>query len=75
LVLLVGEYSGREGLPAVFRRWAKAGIAVHTFDCHGHGKSEPHEEWDRFLVWDFNHLVRRRARMAMQYWYGKIPRV
>lgn len=52
-----GEYSGREGLPAVFRRWAKAGIAVHTFDCHGHGKSEPHEEWDRFLVWDFNHLV------------------
>lgn len=52
-----GEYSGREGLPDVFRRWAREGIAVHTYDCHGHGRSEPHEEWDRFLIWDFNHVV------------------
>jgi len=44
----------------VFRRWAAAGIAVHTYDCHGHGRSEPHEEWDRFLIWDFNHLVSSR---------------
>ena len=26
-------------------------------DCHGHGKSEPHAAEDRFLIWDFNHVV------------------
>lgn len=52
-----GEYSGRDGLPQVFRRWAADGIAVHTYDCHGHGHSDPQEEWDRFLIWDFNFLV------------------
>lgn len=52
-----GEYSARADLPNVFRSFAEAGIAVHTYDAHGHGNSEPFAEEDRFLIWDFNHLV------------------
>lgn len=53
----IGEYSARADLPKVFKHWAKAGIAVHTYDAHGHGHSEPKAEEDRFLIWDFNHIV------------------
>ena len=44
--------------PAVFERLAKAGIAVHSYDCHGHGRSEPQEERSRALIWRFHHVVR-----------------
>ena len=43
---------------AVFERLAKAGIAVHSYDCHGHGRSEPEEERSRALIWRFHHVVR-----------------
>ena len=43
---------------AVFGEIAKAGIAVHSYDCHGHGQSEPTEERDRALIWHFHHVVR-----------------
>ena len=42
---------------AVFKLLAEAGIALHAYDCHGHGRSEPTEERDRALVWKFQHLV------------------
>ena len=42
---------------AVFGEIAKAGIAVHSYDCHGHGRSEPLEERDRALIWHFHHVV------------------
>ncbi len=42
---------------SVFERLAKAGIAVHSYDCHGHGRSEPHEERSRALIWRFHHVV------------------
>ena len=42
---------------AVFERLAKAGIAVHSYDCHGHGRSEPEEERSRALIWRFHHVV------------------
>ena len=43
---------------AVFGLAAAAGIALHALDCHGHGRSEPLEERDRALIWDFQHVVR-----------------
>ena len=43
---------------AVFEEIAKAGIAVHSYDCHGHGQSEPLEERDRALIWHFYYVVR-----------------
>lgn len=37
---------------------AEAGFAVHSYDHHGHGLSEPKDPSDRALVNHFNHLVR-----------------
>ncbi|CAL5222462.1 g4830 [Coccomyxa viridis] len=50
-----GEHTGRYDY--VFGEIAKAGIAVHSYDCHGHGRSEPLEERDRALIWHFHHVV------------------
>ena len=44
-------------MPEVFRTWAAHGIAVHCYDAHGHGFSDPKDEYDRYLIWDFNHIV------------------
>ena len=41
----------------LFEHMAENGIETYTYDCHGHGKSEPHVIHERALVWDFNHLV------------------
>ena len=30
---------------------------MHSFDAHGHGRSEPLEKADRALVWSFKHLL------------------
>ena len=43
---------------AVFSRIADAGIAVFTYDAHGHGKSEPLKDSERCLVNRFDDLVR-----------------
>ncbi|KAK9805999.1 hypothetical protein WJX73_002649 [Symbiochloris irregularis] len=50
-----GEHVGR--YEPVFEWLAQAGVAVHTYDAHGHGRSEPSEEWDRHLIWDFQHMA------------------
>lgn len=42
---------------AVLTNLATHGIAVYAQEAHGHGTSEPTEERNRALVWDFNHLV------------------
>lgn len=44
------------GLP-VFKRLAEHGVAVHSFDCHGHGLSEPRGHNDRVLFWRFSDVV------------------
>lgn len=50
-----GEHVGR--YDEVFNLIASSGIAVHSFDAHGHGKSEPRDEASRCLVWNFDHLA------------------
>ena len=35
-------------------------------DCHGHGRSEPHAAEDRFLIWDFNHVVSQFGHYELQ---------
>ncbi|CAL8467496.1 g7034 [Coccomyxa elongata] len=50
-----GEHTGRYDY--VFQLLASAGIALHAYDCHGHGRSEPTAEHDRALIWSFQHLV------------------
>jgi len=42
----------------LFERISRAGIAIHSFDAHGHGLSEPKSKAERALVWQFKHLVR-----------------
>jgi acylglycerol lipase len=37
---------------------ADAGVAVYTYDVHGHGRSEPTGPNDRGLITDYTHLVR-----------------
>ncbi len=44
---------------AVFQRFPEAGIALHAFDAHGHGRSDPQDARDRCLIWSFEHLVSR----------------
>ena len=50
-----GEHSGRYLF--VFELLARAGIACYTYDAHGHGLSEPSDDYNRVLVWDFADLV------------------
>lgn len=42
----------------LFERMSSAGVAIHSFDAHGHGQSEPTAKSERALVWKFKHLVR-----------------
>lgn len=49
---------------AVFEEIAKAGIALHSYDCHGHGRSQPLEERNRALIWQFHHVVRACSLLA-----------
>uniref|UniRef100_A0A7S0WRQ0 Serine aminopeptidase S33 domain-containing protein n=1 Tax=Chlamydomonas leiostraca TaxID=1034604 RepID=A0A7S0WRQ0_9CHLO len=51
-----GEHIGR--YKQVFERIANSGIAICTYDAHGHGKSEPREPTsERAVVWNFNDLI------------------
>ncbi|KAL3161797.1 hypothetical protein ABBQ38_008889 [Trebouxia sp. C0009 RCD-2024] len=43
---------------------ANHGIAVFAQEAHGHGTSEPTDERNRCLVWDFNHLVQDATEFA-----------
>jgi acylglycerol lipase len=43
----------------VFKHMADAGVAVYTYDVHGHGRSEPNGPGDRGLITDYTHLVGR----------------
>ena len=52
----VCEHSGRYG--PVFEHIAGLGVAVYTFDAHGHGRSQPEAPSDRCLVTRFDDLVR-----------------
>jgi hypothetical protein len=45
------------GVLADFEGLAAANIAVHSFDCHGHGKSEPAEDYNRALINRYDDLV------------------
>lgn len=42
---------------AVFEAIAAEGIAVYSYDCHGHGRSQPKADNERFLVHSFKHLL------------------
>lgn len=50
-----GEHIGR--YDAVFSQIADAGVAVHSFDQIGHGKSEPHGSDDRCYIQSVEYLV------------------
>ncbi|KAF5826087.1 Alpha/Beta hydrolase protein [Dunaliella salina] len=50
-----GEHVGR--YQKVFSKIAQAGIAVHSFDAEGHGKSDPGDKKSRAVVWKFKNLV------------------
>ncbi len=43
---------------AVFQHMAEQGVAVYTFDVHGHGRSQPDAPSQRCLVLSFNDMVR-----------------
>ena len=47
------------------RQLAEAGFAVHSYDHHGHGRSEPKERGERALIHSFDHLVRMQQPYAM----------
>eukprot|EP00878_Enallax_costatus_P028579 GHUV01030877.1.p1 GENE.GHUV01030877.1~~GHUV01030877.1.p1 ORF type:complete len:232 (+),score=35.41 GHUV01030877.1:594-1289(+) len=49
------EHSGR--YTPVFQHMADAGVAVYTFDVHGHGRSQPEESGDRGLIRSYTHLI------------------
>lgn len=42
---------------AVFARFAEQGIAVYSYDAHGHGKSQPLGQTERALVLSFQYLA------------------
>jgi pimeloyl-ACP methyl ester carboxylesterase len=46
---------------AVFRHIADCGVAVHTYDIHGHGRSEPQEPRSRCYVRRWQDLASPRA--------------
>jgi alpha-beta hydrolase superfamily lysophospholipase len=43
---------------AVFEHLAKGGLAVYSFDAHGHGKSEPSSADGKCYIHSCQHLVR-----------------
>ncbi len=43
---------------------AEAGIAVYTYDAHGHGKSEPLDAGNRCLILKFDDLVSGNSGVA-----------
>lgn len=43
---------------AAFTRIADAGVAVFTYDCMAHGKSDPQDDNERGVIWNFQDLVR-----------------
>jgi alpha-beta hydrolase superfamily lysophospholipase len=43
---------------AVFEHLAKGGLAVYSFDVHGHGKSEPSSADGKCYIHSWQHLVR-----------------
>ena len=45
---------------AAFSQFAAAGIAVHSYDAHGHGRSESQRAKDRAYVHSYTHFVRLR---------------
>ena len=45
----------------IFSRMSSNGVAIHSFDAHGHGRSEPSVKAERALVWQFKHLVSTSA--------------
>ncbi|GBF98423.1 alpha beta-hydrolase [Raphidocelis subcapitata] len=49
------EHSGRYA--PVFQHIAELGVAVYTFDAHGHGRSHPQEPGERCLINRFDDLV------------------
>mmetsp|Transcript_22991 Transcript_22991/g.50466 ORF Transcript_22991/g.50466 Transcript_22991/m.50466 type:complete len:315 (-) Transcript_22991:187-1131(-) len=52
----LGEYVGR--YKDFFQRLAEqANVAVHAFDTHGHGKSEPTDEKGRFFCAAYEHFI------------------
>lgn len=48
---------GNHWVAAVFDRLNRAGIAIHTFDCLGHGKSEPTDKRSRAYFDRYEDLV------------------
>lgn len=50
------EHIGR--YHAVFAALMAKGLAVHAYDAHAHGRSEPLEENKRVLISRFDHMVR-----------------
>jgi hypothetical protein len=59
---------------AVFEHLSDIGVAVHTFDVHGHGKSEPKAADDRCLISNYKDLVCMPQQYMMQQlqqaWHG-----
>ncbi|KIZ04797.1 alpha/beta fold family hydrolase [Monoraphidium neglectum] len=49
------EHSGR--YTPVLQQIAEQGVAVYTFDAHGHGRSQPQEPDERCMISRFNDLV------------------
>jgi len=56
-------------LTAVFELMADQGVAVYTFDAHGHGRSQPAEAVKRCLVARFDDLVSGSGGL-WQRWVG-----
>jgi acylglycerol lipase len=63
----LGEHSGRRGYVELFNKLAGSGIEVHTFDCHGHGKSEPTAPADRAVIWRFEDLVSSKTSVLVMH--------
>lgn len=49
------EHSGRYA--PVMQQLAEQGVAVYTFDAHGHGRSDPQEPAERCMISRFDDLV------------------
>ncbi len=51
-------------ISAVFQRMASSGIAVHTFDAQGHGRSDPVAPKERAFISQYSNLVCVRTTPA-----------
>lgn len=51
----------------MFTALAKAGIAVHTYDAHSFGKSEPSDSANRALIHKFEYLVSGISSLASKH--------